>query len=78
MQTARVFYMDADKSVVMTRDIEFDTKVDLVHWIEPDLDCFWAIEAWQGDNCVLCLKAHGSIEPSCGKPAPPAGPKCCC
>ena len=77
MQTARVFYLDADKRVVTTRDVEFTSRPDLLRRIEQALERVWAIEVWQGDDCVLCLKAHGAIEPRCGKPAPPTGSGCC-
>ncbi len=71
--TARVFYFDADERVLATREVAFTSRPDLLHRLERELDHAWTIEAWLGDDCVLCLKAHGSIEPRCGKPAPPAG-----
>jgi hypothetical protein len=77
MQTARVVYRDDGDRILATRDVGFTSRPDLLRRIERDLDHVWAIEVWQGDDCVLCLKAHGAIEPRCGKPAPPAGPGCC-
>lgn len=73
MQTARVFYLDVDECVLATREVAFTSRPDLLHRLERELDRAWTIEAWLGDDCVLCLKAHGSIEARCGKPAPPSG-----
>jgi hypothetical protein len=78
VQTARVFYLDADRRVVATRDVAFNSRVDLVNQVEKDLGRFWAIEAWRENDCVLCLNAHGSIETRCGKAAPPVERTCCC
>jgi hypothetical protein len=78
VQRARVFYLDGDKHVVTTRDVEFDSRIDLLHQVEKDLGRYWAIEAWQENDCVLCLTAHGSIETRCGKAAPPIDRECGC
>ena len=76
VRKAFVFYLDDAERVLMTREVEFRSRFDLLRQVERELDRCWAIEAWQGDDCVLCLKAHGSIESRCARPAPPAKPCC--
>ena len=77
-QTARVFYLGADRQIVETRDVAFTSRVDLIGKLERDLERSAAIEVWQDEACVLCLKAHGAIETNCGKPAQPGGRRPAC
>lgn len=77
MQQARIFYLDADQRILKTRVLAFSSRPDLMRQLEAELDSCWSIEAWQGDDCLLCAKAHGAIELRCGKPAPPASRRCC-
>lgn len=77
MPQALVFYLDADERVLKTREVAFSSRPELMRRLEPDLDSAWAIEAWQGEDCVLCVTAHGSLELRCGKPGPPSRRRCC-
>ncbi len=74
-QNAVAFYLDAGRRIVRKRDIEFASRPDLLRQIEPDLERCWSIEVWQGDDCIMCAKAHGCIETRCGKPSSPAEPE---
>ncbi len=76
MQRARVFYLDPDRRILKTCEITFGSRADLMRQLEPDLDRCGMIEAWQGDDCVLCATALGAIELRCGKPTRPAARRC--
>lgn len=78
LQKALVFYLDGRRRVLERSEVAFNSRCDLIGQLEASLDRYEAIEVWQGDICVLCLKAHGSIETNCGKPASPTSLKPCC
>lgn len=72
LRKALVFYLDAAQRVLTTRELRFASRFDLFHQVEGELDHCWSLEAWQDDDCLICAKANGAIELSCGKRQPPA------
>lgn len=62
LQTATVFCLDPDGRVLSSREIQFATRAELIHQLEPELAGCATAEAWQDDVCVLRMKTHGQIE----------------
>ncbi|CAN7558009.1 hypothetical protein LJR219_004024 [Phenylobacterium sp. LjRoot219] len=59
---ALIFCMDTRGRVRASRELEFTTRADLMHQLQPELDRHPMVEAWAGSICLLRNGAPGLLE----------------